>query len=217
MKRIGVVLCGCGAQDGSEIHEATLTLYFLDKLGAHIEYFAPRKPQWHTIDHSTGKVQEGEHRQILEESARISRGEIKDLSQAEASTLDGLIFPGGFGVAKNLCNFAFEKENCQVDKEAERIILSMHKAGKPQGFICIAPVLAARVLGMFHPSLTIGNDSSTAQILEQWGAKHINSKVDEIVYDSQQKIASTAAYMLGPTISKIAIGIEKLVTQIMEA
>ncbi len=217
MKRIGVVLCGCGAQDGSEIHEATLTIYFLDKLGARIEYFAPRKPQWHTVDHSTGKIQKEEHRQILEESARISRGEIKDLAQAEVNSLDGLIFPGGFGAAKNLCDFAFEKGNCQVDKEVERIIRAMHKAGKPQGFICITPVIAARVLGMFHPQLTIGSDSSTAQILEQWGAKHVISGVEEIIYDPQQKIASTAAYMLGPTISKIAIGIEKLVTQILEA
>jgi len=217
MKTIAVVLAGCGAQDGSEIQEATLTLYFLDKLGANIVCFAPKKPQWHTIDHFTGKVQEEEHRLILQESARICRGEIKDLSQAEVNSLDGLIFPGGFGVAKNLCTYAFEKENCQVDKEVERIILSMHEAGKPQGFICIAPVLAAKVLGKYHPQLTIGNDPSTAKILEQWGARHIISRVDEMVYDPQQKIASTAAYMLGPTISKIALGIEKLAIQIMEA
>lgn len=216
MKNIGVVLSGCGVQDGSEVHEATLTLYFLDKLGAKIEFFAPKIAQWHTIDHSTGKEQENEHRQVLIESARISRGEIKDLSQADSNSLDGLIFPGGFGVAKNLCNFAFAKENCQVNKEVENIIEEMHQAGKPQGFICIAPVLAAKVLGKFHPRLTIGQDPSTARILEQWGAQHVIAKVDEIVYDPQQKIVSTPAYMLGPTISKIALGIEKLVAKIME-
>ncbi|HOF02999.1 MAG TPA: isoprenoid biosynthesis glyoxalase ElbB [Atribacterota bacterium] len=217
MKRIGVILAGCGSQDGSEIHEATLTLYFLDKFGAKIQCFAPKIPQWHTVDHYSGKVQEGEHRQILTEAARIARGDIKDLSQVDISSMDGLIFPGGFGVAKNLCDFAFQKENCQVNKDVEKIILSMHKSGKPQGFICIAPVLAARVLGKFHPEITIGDDPATAKILETWGAKHIISRVDEIVYDPQHKIVSTAAYMIGPTISKIALGIEKLVKKVMEA
>ncbi len=217
MKKIGVVLSGCGAQDGSEIHEATLTLYFLDKLGAKIEYFAPRKQQWHTVDHTTGKVQEEDQRQVMEESARISRGKIKELSSIEVDSLDGLIFPGGFGAAKNLSDFAFKNENCIVDKEVENAIIAMHKAAKPQGFICIAPVLAAKVLGKFHPMLTIGNDPDTAKIIEGWGARHIVSDVEEIVYDPQQKIVSTAAYMLGPTISKIAVGIEKLVTQVMEA
>lgn len=217
MKRIGVVLSGCGAQDGSEIHEATLTLYFLDKAGAKIEYFAPAKPLWHTVDHSTGKVKEGEQRMILEEAARISRGNINKLSSIEIDSLDGLIFPGGFGAAKNLCNYAFKGKDCGVDKEVESTILAMHEAAKPQGFICIAPVIAARVLGDYHPMLTIGNDPDTAKIIEEWGAKHIETNVEEIVYDPQHKIVSTAAYMLGPTISKIAVGIEKLVTQIMEA
>ena len=217
MKRIGVVLAGCGSQDGSEIHEATLTLYFLDRLGAEIQCFAPNIPQWHTVDHYSGKVQEGIERNILIEAARIARGNIKDLSEIKISSLDSIIFPGGFGVAKNLCDFAFKKENCEVDGEVERIIREMHKAGKPQGFICIAPVLAGRVLGEFHPKLTIGDDAATAEILEKWGAVHVASRVDEMVYDSEHKIASTAAYMLGPTISKIAIGIEKLVTKVWEA
>jgi enhancing lycopene biosynthesis protein 2 len=216
MKNIGVVLSGCGVQDGSEIHEATLTLFFLDQSGVKITCFAPKIKQYHTIDHCTGEVQDGEYRQVLIESARIARGEILDLSQAKVELLDGLIFPGGFGVAKNLCDFAFKKDDCQVNKDTERIIQSMHTAGKPQGFICIAPVLAARVLGSFHPLLTIGNDQSTAQLLEKMGARHIISKVDEIVYDPDHKILSTAAYMLGPTISRVAVGIEKLVQKIVE-
>ncbi len=216
MKNIGVVLSGCGVQDGSEIHEATLTLFFLDRAGVNITCFAPKTEQYHTIDHSTGEIQEGENRQVLVESARIARGKISDLSQAKVELLDGLIFPGGFGAAKNLCDFAFKQEECHINKEVERIIKSMYNAGKPQGFICIAPVLAAKILGSFKPRLTIGNDHSTAQVLEKMGAKHIISKVDEIVYDSDHKIASTAAYMLGPTISKVAVGIEKLVQKIVE-
>ncbi len=216
MKNIGVVLSGCGVQDGSEIHEATLTLYFLDRSGVKITCLAPGMEQYHSINHCTGEVQKEEYRQVLAESARIARGDISDLSQADVSSLDGLIFPGGFGAAKNLCDFAFKQENCQVNQDVERIIQEMYDAGKPQGFICIAPVLAARVLGSFHPCLTIGNDPSTAALLEKMGAKHIVSRVDEIIYDSEHKIASTAAYMLGPTISRIAIGIEKLVHKIVE-
>ncbi len=217
MNNIGVVLSGCGVQDGSEIHEATLTLFFLDRAGVKATCFAPKIEQYHTIDHFAGEVREGENRQVLIESARIARGEITDLSEVRPELLDGLIFPGGFGAAKNLCDFAFKKEDCKVNSDVERIIKSMHSAGKPQGFICIAPVLAAKVLGLFHPRLTIGNDHPTAQVLEKMGAIHIISKVNDIVYDHDHKIVSTAAYMLGPTISKIAVGIEKLVQKIIEA
>lgn len=216
MKNIGVVLSGCGVQDGSEIHEATLTLLFLDKAGVKATCFAPCTEQYHTVNHSTGKVQEKEIRKVLEESARIARGEITDLSRASVENLNGIIFPGGFGAAKNLCDFAFKAENCVVNEDVERIIKTMHTAKKPQGFICIAPVLAARVLGAFRPQLTIGNDTSTAQLLEKMGAKHINTNVDDIIYDNDNKIASTAAYMLGPAISDIAVGIEKLVQKIVE-
>ena len=216
MKNIGVVLSGCGVQDGSEIHEATLTLLFLDKAGVRITYFAPKIEQYHTIDHSTGQIQEKENRQVFVESARIARGEITDLAQASPESLDGIIFPGGFGAVKNLCNFAFEEENCQVNEDVRKVVQVMHASKKPQGFICIAPVIAARVLGSLHPRLTIGHDKSTAQLLEKMGARHINSRVDEIIYDVDNRIVSTAAYMLGPTISKISVGIEKLVQKIVE-
>ena len=216
MKNIGVVLSGCGVQDGSEIHEATLTLFFLDQAGVNVLCFAPNVKHYHTINHYTGQVREKENRNVLVESARISRGTIHDLAKAKAEELDALIFPGGFGAAKNLCDFAFKQEKCQVNKDVERIIKEMHEIGKPLGFICIAPVIAAKVLGSFHPQLTIGNDQSTARSIEKMGAEHINTKVDEIVYDLNHKITSTAAYMLGSTISKVGNGIEKLVRKIVE-
>ncbi len=216
MKNIGVVLSGSGVQDGSEIHEATLVLLFLDKAGVKITCFAPDIEQYHTINHFTGKIQDNENRKVLVESARIDRGEIYNLLQANFKLLDGIIFPGGSGAAMNLCNFAIKKEKCQVNKDVKKIIQEMHIAKKPQGFICIAPVLAAKILGSFHPSLTIGNQESTSIIIEKMGAHHINTNVDEIVYDSDNNIVSTAAYMLGPTISRVAIGIEKLVQKIVE-
>jgi len=167
MAKVGVVLSGSGVFDGAEIHEATLTLLFLDKAGAEIICMAPNIDQMHVVNHIKGEAT-GEKRNVLVESSRIARGAIKDMKEVKAGDLDALIFPGGFGAAKNLCDFAFKQENCQVNQDVERIIQEMYDAGKPQGFICIAPVLAARVLGSFHPCLTIGNDPSTAALLEKW-------------------------------------------------
>lgn len=216
VKNVGVVLSGCGVQDGSEIHEATLTLLFLNKTGVKATCFAPNIEQYHTVDHFTGEVQKKENRRVLEESARIARGKIEDLSKANPEILDGLIFPGGSGAAKNLCDFAYKAKDCSVNEVVEKIIKTMHAAKKPQGFICIAPVLAARVLGSFNPQLTIGSDKLTAELLGKMGAEHIVTNVDEIVYDANNKLISTPAYMLGPTISDIAVGIEKLVQKMIE-
>jgi len=216
MKKIGVVLSGCGLNDGSEIHEATLTLLFLDKAGVEILCLAPAMEQYDLIDHLTGKEINDQKRNVLNESARIARGEIKDLSTIKASDIDGIIFPGGYGAAKNLCNFAVKGIDCTANPEVERIIQTMHQENKPMGFICIAPVLAGKVLGKFHPELTIGDDPATAKNIEEMGGKHITCGVGEIAVDPKNKIVSTPAYMLGPTISKIAIGIEKLVNKVVE-
>ena len=214
MPKIGVVLSGCGVYDGTEIHESTLTLYFLDRAGAQTICMAPNVDQMHVVDHTKG-VPTGEKRQVLVESARIARGEIRDMSLVTAADLDAVIFPGGFGAAKNLCDFAVKGPDCTVDPEVERLIREMHTAKKPLGFECIAPVLAAKVLGSFHPHLTIGNDAGTAAAIEALGGKHINAPVDEIVICTVNKIVTTPAYMLGPTISRVALGIEKLVAEVL--
>jgi len=215
MKKIGVILSGCGVNDGSEIHEATLTLLFLDKAGVEAVCFAPNTDQFDLIDHLTGKEIKGKKRNALVESARIARGEINDLSQMKSSEIDGIIFPGGFGAAKNLCNFAVKGIDCVVNPEVEKIMQEMHRDNKPMGFICIAPVLAAKVFGKYQPKLTIGNDPETANQIEAMGGKHIVCEVGDMVVDNASKIVSTPAYMLGPTISKIAGGIEKLVEKVV--
>lgn len=212
--KIGVVLSGCGVYDGAEIHEATLVLYFLDRAGVEIVCMAPDMPQMHVIDHKTGNPT-GEARNVLVEAARIARGEIRDLASVKADDMDAIIFPGGYGAAKNLCDFAVKGSNCTVQPEVERIIKEMHGAGKPQGFICIAPVLAARVLGPYGPRVTIGNDAATAEAINAMGAVHFTAAVDEVVICNKNKIVTTPAYMLGPTISHVARGIEKLVTEII--
>ncbi len=215
-KKVGVVLAGSGMFDGSEIHESVITLLALDEANAQIVCMAPDVNQMHVIDHTSGEPAAGESRNVLKESARIARGEIKNITEVTANDLDALIFPGGYGVAKNLFTFATEGVNCSVNPEVERLVKEMYEAIKPLGFICIAPVLAAKILGEHNPKLTIGNDKGTAEAIEAMGGKHIQCKVDEIVIDEENKIVTTPAYMLGPSISHVAKGIKKCVNKVLE-
>jgi enhancing lycopene biosynthesis protein 2 len=215
-RRVGVVLAGCGFLDGAEIHEATLTLLFLDRKGAKVIAMAPSVEQMHVVDHTRGEAAPGERRSVLAESARIARGKITDIARVKAVDLDALILPGGFGAAKNLCTFAIDGTRMKVNAEVERLVREVRLAGKPLGFICIAPVIAAKVLGEQRPRLTIGSDPDTARAIEAFGASHVECKVDEIVVDEKLKIVSTPAYMLGPTIAPVASGIEKLVSAVLE-
>jgi len=212
MAKVGVVLAGSGVMDGSEIHEATLALYFLDKAGAEIVCMAPDVDQLDVIDHLKGEPSD-ETRNVLVEAARIARGDIKDIKEIKASGLDALIFPGGYGAAKNLCNFAVKGADCTVNPDVERLIKEMHEAGKPIGFICISPVIAAKVL---HAEVTIGSDKDTAAAIEKMGGKHVVRDVDDIAFDEKNNVVSTPAYMLGPSISKVALGIGRLVDKVLE-
>jgi enhancing lycopene biosynthesis protein 2 len=215
MVRVGVVLSGCGVYDGAEIHEATLTLFFLDRAGAEVICMAPNVDQMDVVNHIKGEAT-GEKRNVLVEASRIARGVIKDIKDVKAGDIDVLVFPGGFGAAKNLCNFAVKGADCTVNPGVEKLIKEMHSAKKPIGFICIAPVIAAKVLGSFNPQLTIGNDKGTAEAIEKMGGKHIVSPVENAVVDQKNKIVTTPAYMLGPTISKVAMGIEKVINEVLK-
>jgi len=213
MATIGVLLSGCGVLDGSEIHEATLALYFLDKAGAKVVCMAPEMP-FTAVDHTTkapGKM----HRNARTEAARIARGEIADVAGVRAEDLDGLILPGGMGAVKNLCDFATKGAKGTVFPPVAALITALHAAGKPIGAICIAPTVLALTLGSFHPELTIGDDPGTAQALEATGARHVVRAVDEIQVDAANNLVSTPAYMLGPGIADIAQGIEKLVAAVL--
>lgn len=214
MKRVGVVLSGCGVFDGAEIHESVLTLLALDRSGAQVHFFAPDKPQMHVINHLTGE-ESSESRNVLVESARIARGNIKPLSQADAGELDALIVPGGFGAAKNLSSFATQGAECSVDAELQRLVQQMHQSGKPLGFICIAPALLPKLLGV-HTRLTIGNDPDTAEAIDAMGGEHVVCPVDDIVVDLDQKVVTTPAYMLANSIGEAAQGIDKLVARVLE-
>lgn len=213
--KVGVILSGCGFLDGSEIHEAVLTLLFLDRFGADTICIAPDIDQSDVVDHFRQKVG-AQTRNVLTEAARISRGNIKNIKDIQTSDLDALIFPGGYGAVKNICDFASAGVKCSVNPQVERIISEMNRAKKPLGFICIAPVIAVKVLGSLHPELTIGNDKVAAGALIEMGARHKTCRVDDIVVDEKNKIISTPAYMLGPSISCVASGIEKLVSRLLK-
>ena len=215
-KRVGVILSGSGYLDGAEIQEATLTLLFLDKRGAKVTAMAPDVKQMQVVDHVKGEPAGSEARNVLAEAARITRGAIVDVKTVKAADLDALILPGGFGVAKNLCTFATEGVKLEVNPDVERLVRDMATAGKPLGFVCIAPVIAAKVLGSRKVRITIGNDPATAAAINALGAVHVDSPVDQIVVDERNKVVSTPAYMLGPSIAPVAAGIERLVGAVLE-
>jgi len=212
MKKIAVVLAGNGVFDGAEIHEATLTMYSIVKHGAMYEIFAPNIDQHHVINHITGDEMP-EKRNVMVEAARIARGKISDLANFNASNFDALIFPGGFGVAKNLCSFAFDGVECTLNSDVENAIKNMIELKKPIGALCIAPVLLAKILK--EAELTIGQDKNTAQAIQNMGAKHIETTHEEVVIDKKYNIVTTPCYMLDANIVQIADGANKVVIEIL--
>ncbi|SVB20743.1 uncharacterized protein METZ01_LOCUS173597 [marine metagenome] len=216
MTRVGVVLSGCGVNDGAEIHESVITMLALDRAGADIVFMAPNIDQLHVINHYTGSEMD-ESRNVLMESARIARGKIRDMAEVHASDVDALIFPGGFGVAKNLCDYAMAGTDCSVNPDVKRLATDVHKAGKPIGVICIAPAMFAKILQGAGDTveLTIGTDEQTSSDINSMGSNHISCPVEDIVIDKKNKIVSTPAYMLAQRISEAAEGIEKLVKEVL--
>ena len=215
MARVGVILSGCGVFDGSEIHEAVSALLSLHQHGATYRCLAPSR-DFDVVDHTTGNPT-GETRNVLVEAARIARGEIDDLASVKGTDYDAFVLPGGFGAAKNLCTFAVDGPECSVDPEVERVLTEAHDAGKPIGFICIAPAVAARVFGeAFHPHLTIGHDKGTAAGLETLGARHVAVGAAEIVTDEPCRIVSTPAYMEATGPAEVFAGVNKLVARVLE-
>jgi enhancing lycopene biosynthesis protein 2 len=214
MKKIGVVLSGCGVFDGSEIHEATFTLLAIDRAGCQAICMAP-DVEFPVTNH-LNKEASGESRNILAESARIARGKILDIARVNAADLDAIVFPGGFGAANNLCDFATKGAAASINPEVARLLREMAAASKPIGAICIAPVVIAAVLGtQYAPTVTIGTDSGTAAEIEKTGAKHEKCPVNETVVDRKNKIVSTPAYMLATRISEVADGIDKCVKEVV--
>ncbi|NRD72045.1 isoprenoid biosynthesis glyoxalase ElbB [Shewanella sp. VB17] len=215
MKKMAVLLSGAGVYDGSEIHESVLAMLALSKLGAQYQCFAPNINQMHVVNHLSGEVAENENRNVLVESARIARGEIKVTDELDISLFDGLIIPGGFGAAKNLCNFATKGSDCEVSPEVSKFITQFVETKKPIGFICIAPIMIPRLYDK-GASGTIGADVETVKAFNAMGGQHQEANAQEIVVDEERKLVSTPAYMLAGSIAEANIGIEKLVKKVLE-
>lgn len=213
--RVAVILSGCGVYDGSEIHESVLTLLALDRAGAEYRCVAPDMLQKQVIDHMSGEEMVNETRNVLVEASRIARGDIQRADSLAIDDFEALVFIGGFGAAKNLSGYAFDGADYEVHPEIADLIEVAHAAGKPQGFVCVSPVLAAHVLGKHAVQLTIGNDPTIAAVLEGKGARHVECTVDSIVVDESNRVLSTPAYFLARSISELEPGITRLVTELL--
>lgn len=214
MKSIAVLLSGCGVFDGTEVHEAVLTLLALARAGVKYQCFAPNIEQMHVVNHLTGEVANDEKRNVLVESARIARGEVLNAVSLDITQFDALIVPGGFGAAKNLSNFATNGSDCRISPIVETFLREFALANKPVGYMCIAPMM----LPLIYPNAkgTIGTDSETGYIFNEMGGKHLSASVVDIVVDENNKVVTTPAYMLANNIAEANEGIEKLVNKVIE-
>lgn len=212
--KVGVILSGCGYLDGAEIHESLFTMLALDKAGCEMVLMAPDIPQAGVVNHLTGKPEAGT-RNVLVEANRIGRGEVVDLKTVKADSLDAVILPGGFGAAKNLCDFAVKGPDCAVNPDVARLLKAVHAAGKPIGALCIAPALLAKLFGAEKPKLTIGTDAGTAQALEKCGARHERCEIGGVVVDGEGRFVTTPAYMLAPSLKELAADAEMIVFELL--
>lgn len=218
-QRFAVILSGCGVFDGSEIHEAVLTLLAIDEAGAEYQCFAPNTWQAKTVDHFTGQATalagDEDNRNVLAESARIARGEIKDLAEFNPKEFDAVVLPGGFGAALNWTNFAVKGSECEVNQEVEKAIKAAHAAGLVIGAMCIAPVVIARILGEHKIKVTIGSDKTIGAGIEKMGACHESKGALDVCVDEDNKIVTTPAYMLGKSIKDIRRGTQNLIDEMV--
>jgi enhancing lycopene biosynthesis protein 2 len=215
MKRVAVILAGCGVHDGAEIHEAVLTLLALDRAGAEVVCAAPDIPQAYVFDHQRGKASKGETRNVRTESARIARGPVKDVAELNPSDFDAVIVPGGYGVVKNLSDFAFKGTEFSVNQDVADFLRKFHELRRPIGLLCIAPAIGAHLFGRDGFRYTIGTDQETAMALAPLGGKHVNCGVEDIVVDDELNIVTSPAYMLAHRITEAEEGITTAVKEVL--
>ncbi|QCO89252.1 isoprenoid biosynthesis protein ElbB [Vibrio neocaledonicus] len=214
MKKVAVIISGSGVYDGSEIHEAVLALYAIEKAGATWHCFAPNIDQLHVINHLTGDEMD-ETRNVLIESARIARGNIDDVAKLNVDEYDALLLPGGFGAAKNLTDFAVSGAECSINTHVAQACRAFANAKKPAGYLCISPVIIPMIYEQGVKG-TVGNDEAVSIAFNQMGGEHTTCPVEDIVFDEKHLVLSTPAYMLAENISQAASGIEKLVSKLIK-
>ena len=215
MKKIAVILSGSGYLDGSEIREAVGVLWALSRhRDVAVECFAPNEPQHHVVDHVSGQEVPGETRNVLTESARIARGQVRPLDDLDATRFDAVIMPGGFGAAKNLSDFAFKGASATAHPKMSEILQKMEAAGKPIGAACIAPAVVA--LATKGAELTVGAKSDSSDEIEKLGHTHVVREPNEIHVDRKNRIVTTPAYMYDDApLYQVFDGIQKMVDEVV--
>lgn len=218
--KFAVVLSGCGVFDGSEIHEAVCTMLAIEQSGCQYQCFAPNTWQARTIDHFTGNAVaiagDEDNRNVLAESARIARGNIKDLSEFKAKDYDAIVFPGGFGAALNLSDFGVKGADCDVNLEVKRAVEDSYAENLVIGAMCIAPVVLAKILGKERIHLTIGNDAKLSSSLNKMGVVTENKNATEVCVDEEHKIVTTPCYMLAKSLPEIYDATRNLIDEMLE-
>lgn len=212
-KKVAVILSGCGVFDGSEIHEAVSVLLALDLADTTYECFAPNISQTRVVNHLTNETT-NETRNVLVEAARIARGKIRDIKEADINEFVAAIYPGGFGAAINLSDFGKNGVDMTINADVLHFAQAMKNAKKPQGFICIAPTMISKIYGA-GVEHTIGNDITTKTAIEKMGGKHVDCVVTKTVIDCKNKVVSTPAYMLANRIGDVFAGVNELVKEVL--
>ncbi|XP_056328193.1 glutamine amidotransferase-like class 1 domain-containing protein 3, mitochondrial [Danio aesculapii] len=220
-KSVALVLSGCGVYDGTEVHEASAIMVHLSRAGAEVTIFAPDVEMMHVVNHCEGKPV-ADKRNVMQESARIARGDVTDLAKLDVSAFDALIIPGGFGVAKNLSDWATKGKEYSITPQIDKVIKGFHKANKPIGLCCISPVLAAKAIPGCE--LTVGHDTEckmwpyaqVAQSMAELGCKHVNKNVGEVHVDSKNKLVTTSAFMCNAPIHEIFDGLSLMVADVLK-
>lgn len=215
MKKVAVILSGCGNRDGSELQETLSALLALDKQNITYQCFAPQG-ELSVVSYFDGS-ETGEKRDIFAESARIARGNILDVENYKASDYDALVIPGGMGAARNLSTYAYAGEQMQVLPVIEKVILDTYKAHKPICAMCIAPIVLAKVLGQYGVKLTLGTiDNTAAQVAHTFGANLVACAPEDACVDEENKVITTPAYMVASRISEIFAGAESMINALSE-
>ncbi|PKL80209.1 MAG: isoprenoid biosynthesis protein ElbB [Ignavibacteriae bacterium HGW-Ignavibacteriae-4] len=223
--KIGVLLSGCGVYDGSEIHESVFTLLAIEENGAEAICFAPDKDQAHVINHIDGSVEQGEKRNVLKESARIARGNIKSINKTSIDDFDALVIPGGFGAAKNLNRWAFEGPDGDIDPAVKHLIIDMISAKKPIAALCMGPTVIAKALqgSGIGTKLTVGTNKEKSPYdikeisdgMESLGVMSVMKTIDEICYDEENKIVTAPCYMMQASISQVRINTKQAIDKLI--
>lgn len=193
-KRIALVLSGSGNKDGSEITEAVALIVGLSRGGAELHFYAPDQ-KFESLNFLTGENLGP--RNVMVESARISRSKIKPLRELKAEGFDALVFPGGAGAARNLCTWQEKGAACIVNVDVRRVIEEFHQRELPIAAACIAPVLLARVLGPKGITITLGPEGEAAKEARKTGALVETCPVNDFITDRVHKIVTSPAYMHG--------------------